>query len=491
MAGSSVLGSSVAGVERACVARGLRSRERLRRLLPGVACLLIGAILQSSGVGQCTPDRCAPAGTPHPAVVRVVHFAPSGNRCYGSGTLVYKDARQGIVLTCAHLFRDEPGDVAVTFPGARPRDAKLTAVDPAWDLAALRIAPPRADPVTVAGDHPKPGDRLRSCGYGSDGRYWCNQGSMLGYARTATTATYETLELTGRARDGDSGGPVFNERGELAAVLWGTDGRIVGGTYCGRIRKFLLRIISLGHLPRQETETVPVLPAPSPGQPAEPGRDDPLEAIREKLDGLSGQLDDAREQQARGERSWSQRLEKLETAVSLIAGLRERVERAEQAVGGDNLRAIVREMAGGLLVDRGPSLAQRILPGVLAALGWTGPPSIAAIVALRLVAGIVRRRVKKRRRRGASTGGSSAPRPQPLNDDYAEQLAGVYALSGRSPIADATLGREYDEQLRRAEQSSDAVLARWARALRERVARKFYRIHDPSPTPAEPVEGEG
>lgn len=484
-------GIRMASVESASVVLRWRSRKRLCRRLPAVGCLLIAAILQSSVVGQCTPDRCAPAGTPHPAVVRVVQIAPSGNRCYGSGTLVHKDTRQGIVLTCAHLFREEAGDVAVTFPGGRPLEAELVAIDPAWDLAALRIAAPRANPVTVAADHPKPGDRLQSCGYGSDGRYWCNQGSTLGYARTATTATYETLELTGRARDGDSGGPVFNERGELAAVLWGTDGRIVGGTYCGRVRRFLARILSLGHLPRQEPEAVPVAPAPSPSQPAQPGRDGPLEKIREQLDGLSGRLDDAKRQRAEGERSWSQRMEKLEGAVVLIAGLRERVERAEQTVGGDNLRGIVREVAGGVLADRGPSLVEKLLPGVLAALGWTGPPSIAAIVALRLVAGIVRRRVNKRRRRGAKDGGSSSKRPKPLNDDYAKQLAGVYALSGRSPIADVTLGREYDEELRRAEESSDAVLARWARALRERVARRFYRIHDQSPTPAEPPEGEG
>jgi hypothetical protein len=66
-------------------------------------------------------------------------------------------------------------------------------------------------------------------------------------------------------------------------------------------------------------------------------------------------------------------------------------------------------------------------------------------------------------------------------------LAEVYALSGRSATADATLGREYDEQLSRAEQSSDAVLAAWAKRIRRTVADKFYRIHADSPLPAEPV----
>ena len=58
-------------------------------------------------------------------------------------------------------------------------------------------------------------------------------------------------------------------------------------------------------------------------------------------------------------------------------------------------------------------------------------------------------------------------------------------------MADVTLGREYDEELRQAEQSSDAALARWARSLRERVARRFYRIHDEAPLPSEPPDASG
>ena len=74
-----------------------------------------------------------------------------------------------------------------------------------------------------------------------------------------------------------------------------------------------------------------------------------------------------------------------------------------------------------------------------------------------------------------------------MNDSYAAQLAEVFALSGHSPTADATLGREYDKELLQAEQSSDGALAAWAHKLRERVAKSFYRIHDRQPTPAEPV----
>lgn len=463
--------------------------RRITRQLPASCCLLLVVILQLPIAAQCTPERCVPAVRPHAAVVRVAQIAPGGSRCYGSGTLVHKDGKQGIVLTCAHLFRGEAGDVTVTFPDGRRFEADLAAVDQAWDLAALRITQPEAMPVTIATDHPKPGDRLQSCGYGSDGRYWCNQGRVLGYVRTAATKTYETLELSGRARDGDSGGPVFNASGELVAVVWGTDGRIVGGTYCGRIRKFLGGIFSPQILPHQQPDSMPPASGPSPSEPGPPLLTDNLDKIRQRLDGLVGELHDTTRQQTEREQSWAERMKKLENAVTLVAGLKDRVDKAEEAVGGDNLRAVVREVAAGIVGERGPGLAQTILPVVLAALGWTGPPSVAAILAIRLIAAILKRRRAKRRRRGS---GDTRPRPnrsKPLNDDYAEQLARVYSLSGRSPIADATLGREYDEELQRAERSSDAALSRWARALRERVARRFYRIHDESPLPSEPPDG--
>jgi len=74
-----------------------------------------------------------------------------------------------------------------------------------------------------------------------------------------------------------------------------------------------------------------------------------------------------------------------------------------------------------------------------------------------------------------------------LNDDYARQLQDVFQLSGRSPEQDATLGRDYDEELSRAAQSSDPQLSSWARALRDRVATRFQRIHGPAPLPADPI----
>lgn len=192
------------------------------------------------GKGCPLPNGQVPApGRAHPAVCRVIHSLPGGLRAIGTGVLVDKEGNYGLIITCQHLFRDGIGKLIVIFPDGQAYEARFLHQDPEGDLAALLIARPAADPVPIASKPPQPGEPVQSCGYGPDGRYWCNQGRVVGYSRTGQTAGWETLELTGRARQGDSGGPVFNAQGELVAILWGTDGRSVSGTYCGRVDRFL------------------------------------------------------------------------------------------------------------------------------------------------------------------------------------------------------------------------------------------------------------
>ena len=50
------------------------------------------------------------------------------------------------------------------------------------------------------------------------------------------------VELSAPARNGDSGGPILNSRGELAGVLFGTAFGRTTGSYCGRVRGFLATV---------------------------------------------------------------------------------------------------------------------------------------------------------------------------------------------------------------------------------------------------------
>jgi hypothetical protein len=112
-------------------------------------------------------------------------------------------------------------------------------LDHSADLAAIAIPAPAIQPVEIAQQHPERGEPVVSCGFGGDGRLLCNRGHVLGYVVTLGSRGRETLELSGAARQGDSGGPVLNQHGLMVGVLFGTNGRVVDATYCGRIRAFL------------------------------------------------------------------------------------------------------------------------------------------------------------------------------------------------------------------------------------------------------------
>jgi thioredoxin family protein len=106
---------------------------------------------------------------------------------------------------------------------------------------------------------------------------------------------------------------------------------------------------------------------------------------------------------------------------------------------------------------------------------WGGP--LGAALAKSAGRAVLRLLVRKRV--------ESKPEPS-LNDDYAAQLNELYALSGRSPTADATLGREFDRVLTEDSKGNDQV-ALYARNKLREVYDKFRRIHDNTPTPAEPI----
>jgi hypothetical protein len=105
----------------------------------------------------------------------------------------------------------------------------------------LAIAKSDITAVVVAAEAPKLGERLTSCGYGQVGSYAVNRGKVVSYAMREGTTQPNLVEISGVARFGDSGGPMFNEAGQLAGVLIGTDGTVVDGTHCGIVQALLSR----------------------------------------------------------------------------------------------------------------------------------------------------------------------------------------------------------------------------------------------------------
>jgi hypothetical protein len=182
--------------------------------------------------------------TPHPAVVRIVAAEKAG-ASLGSGVLVDANREQAIVLTNWHVVRDSRSAVLVQFPDGFQTAGTVVRWDEAWDLAALVIWKPPATPVPLAATPPAPGDLLTIAGYGR-GPYRAQTGRCTEYLSPGTGYPKEFVELAAGARQGDSGGPIFNERGELAGVLFGQNSGRTIGSCSTRLRTFLASVGSSG-----------------------------------------------------------------------------------------------------------------------------------------------------------------------------------------------------------------------------------------------------
>ena len=178
------------------------------------------------------------------AVVRVYCQDDSRTRSIGSGALV-RWAGRVVVLTARHVVKDAK-KIIVELHTKKSYYAKVLKVDSTWDCAVLEL-------TGLSGDVPAAevqlgqaamlhdGDRLESCGYGPDNKLAVNDGRFLGYKRSEKTPNGpdDWIEISGHARPGDSGGPIFNSRGRVVGVLWGTNGEVVVGVQAGRLHLLL------------------------------------------------------------------------------------------------------------------------------------------------------------------------------------------------------------------------------------------------------------
>lgn len=229
----------------------------------------VGPNARSKWSPELFADYIGTGQTPHPAVARIVAPEDSGTSL-GSGVLVDVNRSQGLVLTNWHVIRDSRSAVLVQFPDGFQSAGTVVRWDEPWDLAAIVIWKPQATPVTLAAAQPTIGEPLTIAGYGR-GSFRAETGPCTQYLSPGSGYPMEFVELSATARQGDSGGAIFNGRGELAGVLFGqNDGRTIGS--CSkRVREFLASVGSSGFqaLPIAEFSSQPAL-ARSIGTPARP-----------------------------------------------------------------------------------------------------------------------------------------------------------------------------------------------------------------------------
>jgi hypothetical protein len=193
----------------------------------------------------------------------------------GSGVAIRWDEKT-VVLTAAHVARGCKQVLVYLATAKRWAAAATVKLDDRWDVAILTLAladAAKLEPADIAWGEdatPKQGERLESCGLGPDGRLAVNSGVLLGYRSNGgevggrwnmlggdptchlppTTyrvppTTYhlprpaEWFDVSGPARQGDSGGPVFDAKGQVVGILWGTDDRTVTATQGGYLHRLL------------------------------------------------------------------------------------------------------------------------------------------------------------------------------------------------------------------------------------------------------------
>lgn len=203
--------------------------------MPNRFLLAIASLLPA--LAPAAEGRVAPDATPRPAVARIV-VEEAGGRAMGSGALVDARGEYGLVVTNWHVVRDATGPIEVLFPSGFRSEARPLKLDQDWDLAALVIWRPPVEPMPLAAAAPRAGDRLTICGYGS-GSYREATGACTDYYAPEVGLPHELVELDVEARQGDSGGPILNNRGEIAGVLFGAGQGTTLGSFGGRVGTFL------------------------------------------------------------------------------------------------------------------------------------------------------------------------------------------------------------------------------------------------------------
>ncbi len=321
------------------------------------------------------------ASVPAEASCRVLNQL-SGFSNVGSGTLIdcSNDQRAGLVLSCWHLFREGTGKIVVQFASGRTYGARLVALDESADLAALVIANPPVQPAPVAFELNQKSN-LTACGYGQSGQYRCVSGLAVG---TSNQQGQTSVLLGSAVRTGDSGGGVFNDRGQLVAVVWGQRD---GVTYasCGRpLRSFVGRVLGRK---QQVVVNCPngLCPRPAMPEPAQPLTPIPQHPQQPRI--------------AEREESSIVRDARLDRLAADV----ERLERKKQPSGDyatrqqlDSQQDSILEKVRSLVASRSVGVGKHVGSKIATTLGLSGPAGW-AVLAVGTVAGwLVGRGMKNR-----------------------------------------------------------------------------------------------
>lgn len=145
--------------------------------------------------------------------------APEGVSSLGSGFII--DAEKGLIVTNNHVIRDAD-EVRVTLHDDTTLDAKILGKDDKTDLALLQVTSPNHKLVAVPfgnSDDMRVGDWVLAIGnpFGLGGTV--TSGIISARARDINSGPYDDfIQTDASINRGNSGGPMFNLKGEVIGI---------------------------------------------------------------------------------------------------------------------------------------------------------------------------------------------------------------------------------------------------------------------------------
>lgn len=220
-------------------------------------------------------------GATSEAIVRV--WAVAGNQANGgSGVLIWKDDKYGLIASCAHTFDGHGEAVTVVFKSGQVYEGRVLHLERQEDLSIIEIAAPAGvTPLKIAQEKPRIGEPMAIVGYGG-GTFAVMRGHVVqfvAYANNGYNQLPDAMEVATPARQGDSGGPILNSRHEVAGIVCAAADEKANGPHCQSLRNFLARFFPrlrqrqnappVGAATPLPLEPLPAKP-PATGTPSQP-----------------------------------------------------------------------------------------------------------------------------------------------------------------------------------------------------------------------------
>lgn len=235
-----------------------------------------------------------------------VDIQANGHGYGGSGTIIGVEGNEALVITARHVAEHQ-GAVTITHRGT-VYPAKLLALARTGDLAAITFANP-PDEVKGLRVADKPGRESVMFGYGpgDPGQLHVHGGRFLG--RNVNVQQYNEQGLPDdryamNCEDGDSGGGVFDEQGDLSGVIYAGGNGESWVVSTAKLRQFLSApattertftltpfFIKCKRIRREPAQTVqgPAPSVPQPGTTNQPSpKPEPATPGIAGKDGLNG-----------------------------------------------------------------------------------------------------------------------------------------------------------------------------------------------------------